>query len=104
MYVRTSHQPQSADDVIQVIKANVFATMVTFSADGPIASHLPFMIDKERGLIQNVVSFEIPISRIEGKFKLNQGEKPERTRAAITELEARGAEALARYMRRYNNL
>jgi transcriptional regulator len=55
-------------------------------------------------LLQNVVSFEIPITRIEGKFKLSQGEKPERTRAAIAKLELQGDGALAAYMRRYNDL
>ena len=49
-------------------------------------------------------SIEIPIDRVEGKFKLNQGEKPERTSAAIAKLEEQGAEALASAMRRYNDL
>jgi transcriptional regulator len=57
-----------------------------------------------RGLLQNVVSFEIPISRIEGKFKVNQGDKPERIGAAITMLERQGELELAAYMRRYNDL
>jgi predicted FMN-binding regulatory protein PaiB len=56
----------------------------------------------ERSLLQNVVSFEMPISRMEGKFKLNRGEQPERTRAAIAQLEQRGEKALADYMRLYN--
>ena len=54
-------------------------------------------------LLQNVVSFEIPIARIEGKFKLSQGEKADRTKAAIIKLEQQGDEALAGYMRRYND-
>ncbi len=204
MYVRTSHQPRSDADVIQVLEEHRFATLVTASPGGLIASHLPFMIDTERGphgtllahmaranpqsatigaedealvlfsgphgyispswyenrataptwnyvavhcygrtrrhspeealqnikrliavmeatspqpwsiddltqedvhsLLQNVVSFEIPITRIEGKFKLSQGEKPERTRAAIAKLELQRDGALAAYMRRYNDL
>lgn len=204
MYVRASHQPRSHADVIDVVRQNKFATMVTHAADGMIASHLPFMIDPERGergtllahmaaanpqsatigaegealvmflgphgyispswyedrataptwdyvavhcygrtrrhsdrealqnierlvaiveapsrtpwsiadlspeavraLLRNVVSFEIEISRIEGKFKLNQGETPERNEAAIAELEQQGARALAGYIRRYNDL
>lgn len=55
-------------------------------------------------LLQNVVSFEIPIARIEGKFKLSQGEKPARTQAAIARLEEQGDRALADYMRIYNGL
>lgn len=53
-------------------------------------------------LLRNVVSFEMPIARLEAKFKLNQGEKPERTRAAIAELEQQGLNELAGYMRIYN--
>ncbi|HEY0158845.1 MAG TPA: FMN-binding negative transcriptional regulator [Thermoanaerobaculia bacterium] len=204
MYVRTSHQPRSAADVLEVMRENMFATMVTYGPDGAVASHLPFMVDESRGergallahmaranpqssaigsggealviflgphayispswyddrataptwdyvavhcygtprrhsdeealqnierligvverpapegwsvseltpesvqaLLQNVVSFEIPISRIEGKFKVNQGEKPARNRAAIEQLERQGSGALAAYMRRYNDL
>jgi transcriptional regulator len=58
--------------------------------------------DEVRQLLANVVSFEIPPSRIEARFKLNQGEKPERTRAAIAELERSGETSLAEYIRRYN--
>lgn len=202
MYVRASHQPHSTADVVEVIRQNMFATMITPSPAGLIASHLPFMLDESRGehgtllahmaranqqgavigtdaealvmftgphgyispswyadrataptwdyvavhcygrtvrhdddralqnieqlialveasspnpwstadlspdevreLLRNVVSFEIPISRIEGKFKLNQGDKRERIDAAIAQLEQQGSEALADYMRRYN--
>jgi transcriptional regulator len=202
MYIRPSHRARSAADVLEIIRQHMFATLITSSAEGLIASHLPFMLDEERGeygtllahmaranpqsaaigaegealvifagphayispswyedrataptwdyisvhcygptrrhtdeealqniqrlvgvmehaspapwsvdeldpddvrtMVRNVVSFEIPISRIEGKFKLNQGEKPERTRTAIEQLEGQGLESLAAYMRRYN--
>jgi transcriptional regulator len=204
MYVRASHRPRSVADVIQVVKDNMFATLVSHGDGGAVASHLPFMIDESRGeqgtllahmaranpqsaaigtdaemlviflgphayvspswyedrataptwdyvavhcygrsrrhsdeealqnierlinvvekpsvkpwsiddltpenvqaLLRNVVSFEIPISRMEGKFKLNQGDKPERIVAAIAQLEQQGDEALAGYMRRYNDV
>jgi transcriptional regulator len=204
MYVRPSHKPQSAEDVLRIIRENMFATLVTSSAEGLIASHLPFLIDESRGeqgtllahmaranpqsaaigsdtealvifegphayispswyedrataptwdyiavhcygptrkhdssealqnierlihtveasnenpwrideltreevdaLLRNVVSFEIPLTRIEGKFKLNQGEKPARNLAAIAALERAGSTELAAYMRRYNRL
>jgi transcriptional regulator len=203
MYVRTSHRPRSTGDVVDVIRGNMFGTLVTTST-GVVASHLPFMIDEEqaphgtlfahmaranpqgaaivrggevlvmflgphgyvspswygdrrtaptwdyvavhcygevrvhtddearvnierlvtlmegdqrrpwsmaelgeedvRQLLRNVVSFEITISRVEGKFKLNQGERPERTLAAVAELEQQGSTALASYIRRYNDL
>lgn len=203
MYVRHSHRPRTTGDVREVIRRNMFATLVTSSAEGMIASHLPFLLDdtrgehgtllahmaranpqsalletsgealvmflgphgyispswyddrataptwdyvavhcygpvrvhsgdqsrqnidrliaalettadgwsiaelredEVRGMLQNVVSFEIPIARIEGKFKLNQGEKPERTSKAIEKLEEQGEHALAQYLRRYNDL
>lgn len=202
MYMRPSHAPRSVADVVDVIRDNMFGTLVTASDAGITATHLPFVIDPERGehgtlyahmaranaqgvvagtraealaifagphayispswyadrataptwdyiavhcygpvlrhsgadvlknierllsvveapmpdrwelselsdidaLLANVVSFEIPISRIEAKFKLNQGERPDRTRSAIAQLEERGATELAAYMRRYNDL
>ncbi|HEX7155159.1 MAG TPA: FMN-binding negative transcriptional regulator [Thermoanaerobaculia bacterium] len=204
MYVRLSHQPRSTADVLRVIEEHMFATMVTWSSEGALASHLPFLIDPARGehgtllahmaranphsallgkgeeslvmflgphayispswyedrataptwdyvavhcygnarchstdearqniarliavveapspqpwsmselgetevrrLLEHVVSFEIPITRIEGKFKLNQGEKVARTQAAIAHLEQNGEAAMAAYLRRYNDL
>jgi transcriptional regulator len=55
-------------------------------------------------LLRNVVSFEIVLSRIEGKFKLNQGDTPEHIRAAIAALEREGANELADYLRRFNGV
>jgi transcriptional regulator len=203
MYVRSSHQPRSDADVVQLIRQNMFATLVTSSADGVIASHLPFVFDETRGahgtlyahmaraneqsaaigtsgealviftgphayispswyedrgtaptwdyvaahcygtpllhsdeearrniqrlldvveahqarpwsmnelhpddvraMIRNVVSFEIPLTRIEAKFKLNQGDKRDRIATAVAQLESQGETALASYMRRYND-
>lgn len=53
-------------------------------------------------MLRNVISFEISVTRIEAKFKLNQGEKPDRTRSAIQALEAQGHFELADYMKQYN--
>jgi transcriptional regulator len=203
MYVRTSHQPRSVDDVVEVMRANSFATMVSTSSERLVASHLPFVYHPEVGvhgtlfahmaranehaavltdgealvifsgphgyispswyadrataptwdyvavhcygkprvhsaeeaelnirrlisvveaarpqpwaieelrreeierMIRNIVSFEIPVDRIEAKFKLNQGEKRERTAQAVAQLELAGEPALAAYIRRYNDL
>ena len=60
--------------------------------------------DEVRAMIRNVVSFEIPVRTIEAKFKLNQGEKRDRTAAAVAQLEHQGDTLLADYMRRYNDL
>lgn len=200
MYIRPSHRARERADVVEVIRRNGFATLVTASPQGLVASHLPFLIDDTRGehgtlyahmaranpqsamlegeclvvflgphayispswyadrataptwdyvavhcygtpvihegeevrrnierliahlegrdgwsmgelpeesvsaMLRNVVSFEIPIARVEGKFKVNQGEQPERNRAAVAELERQGAGELAAYVRRYNGL
>ena len=58
--------------------------------------------DDVEELLRNVVSFEMAVERMEGKFKLSQGDRPEHHRAAITELEREGSAALAAYMRRFN--
>ena len=55
-------------------------------------------------LLRNVVSFEIALSRVEGKFKLSQGDTQEHIRAAVAALEREGSTALAAYMRRFNAL
>jgi transcriptional regulator len=203
MYVRSSHQPRSFDDVVEVIRRNPFGVLVSTSASGLVASHLPFVYasapgrhgtlyahmaranehaallevtaetmviftgphayispswyddrataptwnyvavhcygrarihdlaaaqenverlisaveaeqpspwtleelertDVER-MLRNIVSFEIPLDRVEGKLKLSQGEKTERTRAAIHRLEQSGPRELASWMRRYND-
>lgn len=54
-------------------------------------------------LIANVVSFEIPVTRMEAKFKVNQRDQPERIDALLAELERSGNAELARYVRRYNS-
>lgn len=193
MYIRSSHQPRDPADVVEVIREQMFATLVT----GLVASHLPFVLEGEtlyahmaranpqsamlsgealvifqgphayispswyedrataptwnyvavhcygrprvhdreetrrnierliavveadrpnpwamhelteedvEELLRNVVSFEMPVERMEGKFKLSQGDTAEHHRAAIAELERTGSHALASYMRRFNGL
>ena len=204
MYVRPSHRPRNASDVVELMQQNMFATLVSGSPAGTIASHLPFVYESTPGehgtlyahmaranahgealargeeclviftgphgyispswyadrstaptwdyvavhcygrpvihsvedarrnierllavveagrpdpwsltdlraeevemMLTNIVSFEIPLTRVEGKFKLNQGDKPERIRTAIEQLERQGESLLANYMRRYNGL
>ena len=41
-----------------------------------------------KGMLRSIVSFEIPIARIEGKFKLSQNKSAEDRRAVIAELQA----------------
>jgi transcriptional regulator len=70
--------------------------------DGWNVEELPS--DDVNRMIRNIVSFEIPVARLDAKWKLNQGEKPERTRAAVERLEARGDTEIAEFIRRYNSL
>ncbi len=49
MYIRNSHQARSATDVTEIMTRHMFATIVTSSSTGLIASHLPFMVDVNRG-------------------------------------------------------
>ena len=203
MYVRPSHRPRNVADVHAVIAQNMFATIVSNSDGGLVASHLPFVFEaggehgtlfahmaranphaaalsaagecmvvftgphgyispswyRDRataptwdyvavhcygrpvihsheearrnmirlvdvveagrpdpwslgdlseenipGMIANIVSFEIPLTRVEGKFKLSQGETAERNRAAVEKLTLEGSSDLAGYIRRYNEL
>ncbi|HET7433649.1 MAG TPA: FMN-binding negative transcriptional regulator [Thermoanaerobaculia bacterium] len=55
-------------------------------------------------MLKNIVSFEIPLTRVEAKFKLNRGERADRTRTAAERLETSGNGELAAYIRRYNAL
>jgi transcriptional regulator len=205
VYIRKSHRPRKAEDVVEFLRRHAFATLVTASSSGIVASHLPFLFEpspagdggvlyahmaraNEHGellsaggeslviftgphayvspswyadrataptwdyvaihcygrtrihhpeeaernvrrlvdameaggpnrwsmndlpdpeiqaMLRNIISFEISVSRIEAKFKLNQGEKPDRTAAAIQVLEGSGQSELADYMKRYNDL
>ena len=53
-------------------------------------------------LLENVVAFEIELTRVEAKFKMSQGEQRENLVAAIKQLENQGQVALAALMRRCN--
>jgi transcriptional regulator len=52
--------------------------------------------------IANIVAFELPIERLEAKFKMGQDERLSDTRAAINHLEATGACSLASEMAQRN--
>src|SRR5690349_7987686 len=49
MYIRTSHRPRSNADVVEIIRAHPFATLVTSSGGAMIASQLPILLDETRG-------------------------------------------------------
>jgi len=52
--------------------------------------------------LPNIVVFELPITRLEAKFKLGQDERPQDTAQAITALEQHGQHDLATLMHQYN--
>ena len=59
--------------------------------------------DYLRKMLQAIIGFEVPIERIEGKFKLNQNRSSEDRAGVIAALSAGGAEerALAEFMARF---
>ena len=56
MYIRANHQPKDIAHAYDLMRSNMFATLVGTSPAGPIASHLPFMFDPERGTRGTLIS------------------------------------------------
>lgn len=56
MYVRSNHQPKDRAHVYDLMRRNIFATLIGISSNGLIASHLPFMFDSERGAHGTLIS------------------------------------------------
>jgi transcriptional regulator len=67
----------------------------------------PWSVDELPGaevnrLVANVTAFEIPLTRIEARFKLSQGDTSANIASAIRWLDGSGECALAELMSRYN--
>jgi hypothetical protein len=45
MYVRPSHRPRTDDDILRILREPMFATLVTSSPAGMVATHLPFVFE-----------------------------------------------------------
>ncbi|CCV06350.1 FMN-binding negative transcriptional regulator [Mesorhizobium metallidurans STM 2683] len=56
MYSKPEFAPLSQDDVFGLIEAAAFATVVTLGPQGLVASHLPFVLDRQRGTNGTLVS------------------------------------------------
>ncbi|RWQ66223.1 FMN-binding negative transcriptional regulator [Mesorhizobium sp.] len=56
MYTKPEFAPLSQDDVFGLIEAAAFATVVTSGPQGLVASHLPIVLDRERGTNGTLVS------------------------------------------------
>jgi len=56
MYIRHNHQPKDIAHAHDLIRRNMFATLVGVSPNGLIASHLPFMFDPVRGAHGTLIS------------------------------------------------
>jgi transcriptional regulator len=75
-----------------------------YEGDGPAAwrpDGLPE--DYYEGLLRGIVAFELPVTRLDGKFKLGQNRSVEDRRRTIAALERQGsreAASLAEFMRR----
>lgn len=56
MYTKPEFAPLSQDEVFGLIEAAAFATVVTSGPQGLVASHLPFVLHRERGENGTLVS------------------------------------------------
>jgi len=56
MYTKPEFAPLSQDEVFALIEAAAFATVVSAGPDGLLASHLPFVLHRERGANGTLVS------------------------------------------------
>ncbi|WP_136617336.1 MULTISPECIES: FMN-binding negative transcriptional regulator [Mesorhizobium] len=56
MYSKPEFAPLSRDEVFGLIEAAAFATVVTAGPQGLVVSHLPFVLDRERGPNGTLVS------------------------------------------------
>lgn len=56
MYSKPEFAPLSRDEVFGLIEAAAFATVVTAGPQGLVVSHLPFVLDRERGENGTLVS------------------------------------------------
>lgn len=56
MYTKPEFAPLSSDEVFGLIEAASFGTVVTSGPEGMVASHLPFVLHRERGANGTLVS------------------------------------------------
>ncbi|CAN7708635.1 FMN-binding negative transcriptional regulator [Mesorhizobium sp. LjRoot246] len=56
MYTKPEFAPLSRDEVFGLIEAAAFATVVTAGPQGLVVSHLPFVLDRDRGPSGTLVS------------------------------------------------
>ncbi|ESZ30265.1 FMN-binding negative transcriptional regulator [Mesorhizobium sp. L2C084A000] len=56
MYTKPEFAPLSRDEVFGLIEAAAFATVVTAGPQGLVVSHLPFVLDRDRGENGTLVS------------------------------------------------
>ena len=56
MYVKPVYEPQNVGQAHDVIEGAVFGTLVAQGPGGLLATHLPFMVDRDRGPFGTLVS------------------------------------------------
>lgn len=85
-----------------VVRRHLLALIARFEADQPRPYEPQYEDGWLRGMMRGIVAFELPIARIEGKFKLSQN-RSETDRARVAEAfaasDAPDARALADVMR-----
>lgn len=84
------------------VRQRLFALIARFEADQPHPYDPPYEENWLRGMMRGIVAFEIPIARIEGKFKLSQNRNEAdraRVAAAFEASESPDERALATVMR-----
>jgi transcriptional regulator len=82
-------------------------TVAFYEADKPIPWQNQMPAEVTEKLTAAIVAFELPIDRLDGKFKLGQNRKPEDRTGAIESLEATNdpeSRALATFARQHFNL
>ena len=82
--------PQVVDDPA-AIRAGLDRLTAVYEGDGPGAYRPDWGIDFTTNLAKGIVAFELPISRLEGKFKLSQN-RSEADQAAVAARLAAAAE------------
>jgi predicted FMN-binding regulatory protein PaiB len=84
----------------KLIDTYPFGTLITLADGRPFATHLPFIYERDAGLLLAHVARANPQSRqLEGKFKLSQNRSAADRAAVTAKLVARGGDddlALAR--------
>lgn len=96
MYVPKSFSPPNDDALWSLIDQHNFAPLISHAGDALTATPLPFLTDRPRNALRSHMaranphwrSFEIDVTRLEGKWKLSQNRSAADRAGAIAGLRA----------------